>query len=80
MYKAYIFLKLDSTDPEIGEKLLEKLRKRKEVKEAYMVYGIYDLIAKIEVETPERFRDTLKKIRNYNEVNRNFLLNLIIRD
>jgi DNA-binding Lrp family transcriptional regulator len=77
---AYIFLKLESTEPEINEKFLEKLRKRKEVKEAYMVYGIYDVIAKIETETPVKFYDVIRKIKSYNEVNQNIFLKLVISD
>ncbi len=45
---------------EIGEEksVLEQLLTLPNVKEAYVVYGVYDLIAKIESET----MDSLKKI------------------
>jgi DNA-binding Lrp family transcriptional regulator len=79
-HAAYIFLKLESTDPEFSERFLEKLKRRKEVKEAYMVYGIYDVVAKIEVEAPEKFYDVIKKIKSYNEVNSNTFLKLTISD
>jgi len=42
---------LISTEPDHTESVLETLRKSDAVKEAYMVYGIYDIAAKVEADT-----------------------------
>lgn len=44
---------------EIGSesKVLEDLMKIPEVKEAYIVYGTYDVVVKIETDTLERIRE-----------------------
>lgn len=51
---------------EIGSEsdVLKGLRAFPEVKEAYMVYGVYDIIARIETETMQSLKDTIsRKIR-----------------
>ena len=51
---------------ELGEekKLLEALRAIPEVKEAHMVYGVYDIIARVETDVGQELRDIiLYKIR-----------------
>jgi len=44
-------LALIDTDPYSAEEFLQKLRACKEVKEAFMVTGIYDVVAKVEAAT-----------------------------
>ncbi|MDQ1278863.1 MAG: hypothetical protein QG670_123 [Thermoproteota archaeon] len=44
---------------EIGSEsqILEALKKVANVKEAYTVYGVYDIVAKIEAETMDKLKD-----------------------
>ncbi|MGB6680145.1 MAG: Lrp/AsnC ligand binding domain-containing protein [Candidatus Bathyarchaeia archaeon] len=49
--------------------LLTKLKSMKNVKEAYFVYGIYDIIAKIEAKNMNTVKDIIAfQIRKMNEV------------
>lgn len=77
---GYIFLKLDSTKPESGRRILRKLRKTRGIKEAYMIYGFYDIAVKIETETPEEFYDVLKKVKSYRGINPKISLRLTVVD
>ena len=52
---AYILI---NTEPEKMEQVAKEIRKIKGVIEASMVYGVYDIVAKIQTET----MDTLKEI------------------
>jgi len=44
---------------EIGaeDEVLNELRKIKSVKEAYIVYGVYDIVAKVEAESMDKLKD-----------------------
>ena len=66
MFKAYVFINVDSgADNEV----LQAIRKLNNVREAYEVYGVYDLIAKIESETMEQLRDIIgTRIRRLKKV------------
>ncbi|MDQ1279692.1 MAG: hypothetical protein QG670_954 [Thermoproteota archaeon] len=66
MFKAYVFINVDSgADSEV----LQALGKLSNVKEAYEVYGVYDLLAKIESETMEQLRDIVgARIRRLKKV------------
>jgi len=48
MPKALVLI---DTDPYSAEEVLQELRACKEVKEAYMVTGVYDVVAKVEAAT-----------------------------
>lgn len=52
------------TNTEIGSEaeVLEKLKKVEGVKEAHLVYGVYDIVARIQAET----MDKLKEIVTWN--------------
>ncbi|MEM2843650.1 MAG: Lrp/AsnC ligand binding domain-containing protein [Candidatus Bathyarchaeia archaeon] len=56
---------------EIGSEseLVEELKKMPYVKEAYLVYGVYDIIARIEAETMDKLKEVVTwKIRKLNKV------------
>jgi DNA-binding Lrp family transcriptional regulator len=64
--KAYVLINV-----EIGseEEVLRSLDPISEVKEAHLVYGVYDIIAAIETETMQELKDTVSwKIRRLNKV------------
>jgi len=51
------------------EDLLKKLRDIQNVKEVYVVYGVYDIVAKIEADTMEKVKETITwKIRRLDKV------------
>ena len=56
---------------EIGaeSEVLKDLNAITEVKEAHMVYGVYDIIARVETETMQELKDTISwKIRRLDKV------------
>jgi DNA-binding Lrp family transcriptional regulator len=56
---------------EIGSEneILEGLSKVKNVIEAHMVYGVYDIVAKVEAENMEKLKETITwKIRRLDKV------------
>jgi len=58
-------------DSEIGSgrELLKELRKIENIKEAYGIFGIYDIIVKIEAETMEKLKEIVAwKIRRLNNI------------
>ena len=66
MAEAFILI-----NTEIGaeEEVLKKLRGIDGVREAYMVYGVYDIIAKIEAEDLDRLKDIVTwRIRRLDRV------------
>ena len=65
---------------EIGaeEEVLAELKKVSEVKEAYMVYVVYDIIARIQAESMEKLKEIVSwKIRRLDKV-RSTLTMLVI--
>lgn len=58
MATAYILI---NTEVASEEEVLEQLKQLSEVKEAHLVYGIYDLIAKVEADTLEELKQGVTK-------------------
>ena len=54
---------LISTESGTGREVLENIRKIPEVKNAYMVHGLYDIIAIIEADRLEGLREIAVKIK-----------------
>ncbi len=51
------------------EGLIKELRKIENVKEAHFVYGVYDIVAKVEAESMEKLKEIVTfKIRRMNDV------------
>ena len=66
MPSAYVLV-----NSEIGTEgtVLKDLKKLKNVTEAYKVYGVYDLIAKVEAETMDKLKEIITwNIRRLNKV------------
>jgi|UniRef100_A0A7C4BBM9 DNA-binding Lrp family transcriptional regulator len=66
MPKAFVLI-----NTEIGaeDEVLAQIKNIEEVKEAYIVYGIYDLFAKVEAESIEKLKDVVSsKIRRLPKV------------
>ncbi len=59
MPTAFVFL---TTEPDSMPKVLKEVKAVKGVEEAEMVYGVYDIVAKVKTET----MDNLKQIIAYN--------------
>ena len=56
---------------EVGSdvELLQVLKKMPNVKEAYAVYGVYDIVAKVEAETMDKLKEVVfAKIRRLDKV------------
>ncbi|MCC6012779.1 MAG: Lrp/AsnC ligand binding domain-containing protein [Candidatus Verstraetearchaeota archaeon] len=66
MPMAFILINVEAgADKEV----LENIRKIPEVKQAYMVYGVYDIVAILEAETLEKLRECVtRKIRQMDKV------------
>ena len=41
------------------EDLLKKLREIPNVKDVYVVYGVYDIVARVEADTMEKVKETI---------------------
>jgi DNA-binding Lrp family transcriptional regulator len=58
-------------NPELGSEsdVLKDLKATSEVKEAHMVYGVYDIIARIETDTMQSLKDAISwKIRGLDKI------------
>jgi DNA-binding Lrp family transcriptional regulator len=66
MPMAFVFMNIDTG----GEQdVLNQLRGIPNVKEAYLVYGVYDLVARIEAETMEKLKEIVTwKVRRLDKV------------
>jgi DNA-binding Lrp family transcriptional regulator len=56
---------------EIGseDEVLKELRGMHNVKEAYVVYGVYDIVAKVEAETMDKLKEVVTwKVRRLSKV------------
>ena len=61
------------------EEVLDELKKLEGVKEAHCVYGVYDIIAKVEADSMEELKDAVTwKVRKINKV-RNTLTMLVTK-
>jgi len=66
MPKAIVLI---NTDIGAEEEVLNQLSNLEGVKEAYIVYGVYDIVAKVEAETTEKLKEIVtSKIRKIPKV------------
>lgn len=50
---------LINTEPANEEKVLSKITKIEGIEEAYILYGVYDILAKIKTESMENLKQTI---------------------
>jgi DNA-binding Lrp family transcriptional regulator len=60
MSLVYVLL---NTEPSQMESVLEKIKKIDGIEEAYIVYGVYDICAKVKTEIPKELKGIVQKIR-----------------
>ncbi len=66
MASAYLLLNVETGT---GEEVLDSLKPLQEVKEARMVYGVYDIVVRVEAETMEELKNVVSwTIRRLNRV------------
>jgi DNA-binding Lrp family transcriptional regulator len=59
------------------ERVLEDIKEIEFVEEAYMLYGIYDIIAVIKGETADDLKQTILRIRTVKGVTSSLTLNVV---
>ena len=75
MAKAFLFI---NVQPGSETEVLERLREAPEVKESYYVYGVYDIVAKIETDSMERLKEVISsKVRRLDNI-RSTLTTIVI--
>ena len=57
-----------NTIPDQMEHVLEKIREIECVEEAYMLYGVYDILAEVKAETTEELKEIILRIRTVKHV------------
>jgi DNA-binding Lrp family transcriptional regulator len=63
---AFVFI---NVEPSSETEVLERLREVPEVKESYLVFGVYDLVAKVETDAMDRLKEVITwKIRKLDKV------------
>lgn len=75
--KAVIFVLINC---EIGKEreILEEIKKVPEVSEAYLLYGVYDIIVKIKGRSNEEIREVmLSKIRKIKGIKRTLTMHVV---
>ena len=63
---AFVFMNIDGGGE---QEVLQQLRSIANVKESYLVYGVYDLVAKVEAETMDKLKEIVTwKVRRLDKV------------
>lgn len=66
MPKAFVFINVDSGSE---TEVLKRLREIPEVKEAYFVYGVYDIVAEVETDSMDRLKEVItSKVRGLDKI------------
>jgi DNA-binding Lrp family transcriptional regulator len=56
MPRAFVLFNVESGSE---DKILQELKKIEEIQEAYVSYGVYDLIARVKADTMEKLKDAI---------------------
>jgi len=63
---AFVFMNIDAGGE---DEVLKELRSIPNVREAHSVYGVYDIVARIEAETMDKLKEVVTwKVRRLNKV------------
>ncbi|HKM78990.1 MAG TPA: Lrp/AsnC ligand binding domain-containing protein [Candidatus Bathyarchaeia archaeon] len=66
MATAFVFMNID---PGTEKAVLKVLRKVPEVKEAHFVYGVYDVVAKVQADSMDHLKEVISwKIRRLDKI------------
>jgi len=66
MPKAFVFINVDSGSE---TEVLRRLREIPEVKEAYFVYGVYDIVVEVETDSMDRLKEVItSKVRGLDKI------------
>jgi len=74
MSSVYVLL---NTKPGQMESVLEEIKEIDGVEEAYMVYGLYDICAKVKTEIPQELKGVVQKIRSQDNVSSTLTLMVV---
>jgi len=74
MSLVYVLL---NTEPSQMESVLEEIKEIDGVEEAYMVYGLYDICAKVKTEIPQELKGIVQKIRSQDNVSSTLMLMVV---
>ena len=74
MSLVYVLL---NTKPSQMENVLEEIREIDGVEEAYMVYGLYDICAKVKAEIAQELKGIVQKIRSKENVSSTLTLMVV---
>jgi len=64
---------------EIGseDQLARELRKLNNVREVHPVYGVYDIVAKVEAETMDQLKEVISRIRKLDKIKSTLTMTVI---
>lgn len=66
MARAFVFVNVEANSE---SEVLKRLREVPEVREAYVVYGVYDIIVKVETDSMDHLKETIaKKVRKLGNI------------
>lgn len=66
MPKAFVFVNVVSGSE---TEVLKRLREIPEIKEAYLTYGVYDIVARIETDSMDRLKEVItRKVRGLDKI------------
>ena len=74
MSLVYVLL---NTEPSQMESVLEEVKEIDGVEEVYMVYGTYDICAKVKAEMPNKLKGIVQKIRSKENVSSTLTLMVV---
>ena len=65
MERAYVLLNVEIDS---GKEVLNALEEIPDVKEGYRLYGVYDLIIRVEAETMQELKESINRIRDIGKI------------
>lgn len=65
MPTAYVLI---NTEIGFEDDVSRELKRTPNITEAYVVYGVYDVVAKVEAESMDRLKEIVTKIRRFEKI------------